>query len=167
MSCDRDQLLEALVGGELRGGAADELQSHLKRCARCRHELNWLRTEASLLRQRAGREEVAHLWNRWGPESASRPPRGWRPMAASVGLVAVLLALLVGVMRLPSHVDDAEPPPALPMLVSQPTEITPGDMSEFHPERDGESASRRCSMLPEGLGFHCGPVHRADALASR
>ena len=149
--CGRTSQLEALVHGELSHGSGADLRAHAKDCAMCRHELNWLETESSLFRQRAGRDEVAHLWS--GVERKRGAARPWRRvLVAMAAAAAVLLVAGLGVR------------PA----------VGPGGMNEETLESDalmspvlfmGEEES--CSRLPSGIGFQCAPPVPASFIASR
>jgi anti-sigma factor RsiW len=148
MTCGKPGLLEALTRGALTATTASEVEAHATTCARCRHELNWLRTERALFRARAGRDEVSHLWKGVAARTApaSRP---WKQLA--VALAAGLLALVSvqQLLRAPRGVD--QPSESEP-LASEPIESTD---------------PTACSRLPEGLGFRCTMSISDEALASR
>jgi hypothetical protein len=108
----------------------------------CRHELNWLESEAALFRQRAGRDEVAHLWE--GVQARSKPvAHPWPKMFAALAAAAALL-----LVTLPSrHVE------------SSGEEVLESD-ALMSPAL---SFDEPCSRLPSGVGFTCQP----SVLASR
>ncbi len=67
MSADcRTERLEALLEGALAPAQTDGLQAHLSACAACRHELEWLRAEQTLMDQRRRRLDASAdlLWSR-------------------------------------------------------------------------------------------------------
>jgi anti-sigma factor RsiW len=146
------------VSGELSAGAEAEARAHARQCARCRHELAWLETERRLFRQRAGRDEVTHLWKGVARRSGLVAPRRWPGLVAGVAaaLLLVVAAGSVSVRRPPGQVDDA-----LAALQSEPLESAPAALV------GGEGLDAVCSRLPTGLGFHCGPAVPASFLASR
>lgn len=163
MSCGRSHLLEALVAGELSGSGEAELRQHAKRCTRCRHELNWLETEQGLFRQRAGRDEVIHLWKGVALRSGIAAPRAWPRVLAALAVTASLgLSLAVGV-RFDAG---ARSPAELGELASAPAQ-SESIMSVGGPSLAPSEGEPACSTLPQGLGFHCGPVDAASVLASR
>jgi anti-sigma factor RsiW len=150
MTCGRPGLLEAHTRSELTAVAASELEAHVATCARCRHELNWLRTERALFRARAGRDEVAHLWQGVAARTAPRPSRLSR---FAVALAASALALLAmqQLVRAP-----------IAATVDEPTQSEP-----FASEPIESTDPTACSRLPEGLGFRCTMSISDEALASR
>jgi hypothetical protein len=153
-TCGRTPLLERLVLDEVGPALAEELHAHVAHCGRCRHELNWLESEAKLFRERAGRDEVAYLWSGVERRQRSRRrawPRVWAALAASA---AVALGLGVrswgggppeGVAAQAS-VDMSEPVMSTALTVEH---------------------TDNCSRMPEGLGFSCGPAIPASFLATR
>lgn len=167
MSCGRSQFLEALALGQASPSLEAELTIHLRSCGRCRHELRWLKTEQALFRQRAGRDEVAHLWKGVARRSGLDLPRGVWPRALAALALGAAVLLAVGPWR-------AEPPSGLtaatvivatgaPLPLDSETAMSHGPADS----REPEGRSPMCSTLPEGLGFHCGPVQRASVVASR
>jgi hypothetical protein len=153
MSCGRTHQLEAVVLGQTSHVAAAELRAHAQKCALCRHELNWLETESMLFRQRAGRDEVAHLWA--GVE-ARRQPTEARPwtrvlfaMAAAVALIFTLGTLTPRQVRYTSEG---------PETLESEMLMTPVLFRE---------ADEVCSKLPSGVGFQCAPPVPASFIASR
>ncbi len=156
--CGRTAQLEAVAMGETSPAVSMELRAHTRQCALCRHELNWLETESSLFRQRAGRDEVAELWK--GVEKRrglSVEPRSWPRVLVAMAAAAMLL-VMVG--------------RSAPQQTSMATDT-------FSPEETLESSmlmsravvffepSEPCSKLPSGVGFQCSPVVPASFLASR
>lgn len=83
-SCPSKLQLESAALGELHESRIVELETHAEGCGRCRHELNWLRTESALFAQRTAREEVSRLWE--GVAATAVPKR-------SFGLTRSVLAL--------------------------------------------------------------------------
>jgi len=156
MSCGRTSKLEALVLGELPQPAARELRLHARSCSRCRHELNWLESEQTLFRQRAGREEVAHLWAGVMARSPVKAPRAWsRVLVAIAASALVVLAggrVVLTVAHHASHTDFA---------IGQQSEA----LESFGTASAGGDL---CSMGgPGSPGFHCSAPLPASVLASR
>lgn len=143
--CGRTSQLESLLAVE-----QPELRAHAKDCALCRHELNWLETEAALFRQRAARDEVAHLWK--GVEK--RVPVEARPWPRVLVAMAAAAALLFSV-------GNASAPRGSLSTDEGPLE-SDALMSPVLSFGDGEP----CSRLPSGMGFQCKPT-LASVLASR
>jgi anti-sigma factor RsiW len=153
-ACTRTHLLEGVVNGEAAPGLALEVRAHATRCARCRHELNWLQTEQQLFRQRASRDEVAHLWKGVAQRVSPSPLRWWPRVLG--GLAAVLVLSVV----LPSWRTTTWQPEAQPRALQSESEQLESGSALSEPEPP-------CSRLPSGLGFHCGPAVPASVLASR
>lgn len=151
--CGRTHQLEAVVLGESSVVAAAELRAHAQHCPRCRHELNWLETESTLFRQRAGRDEVAHLWAGVATRSQLEAPRPWVRMLTALAAAAVLV-LFAG-----RAVSVRGPSLATAQAFAQEALETDALMS---PALFVEG-TEPCSKLPSGLGFHCS----APVLASR
>jgi hypothetical protein len=152
MTCGRTHLLEAVVSGEA-PSLEVELRAHAASCALCRHELNWLTTERALFRHRAGRDEVAHLWK--GVASAAPPPP--RPWARLMVELAAIAVLVVGLGR-------------LTQVSYRPADLAAAALeapNESEPLSSEPLLDERCSKLPTGLGFHCGPAIPASFVASR
>jgi hypothetical protein len=153
--CGRTQHLEAVVLGETPSAVAAELRSHAKHCALCRHELNWLESESAMFRQRAGRDEVAHLWKGVAQRSGLEQRRPW-------GRVLVAVAAAVALV----FVGRGSPGRAsLAANGSRPEETLESSML-MSPALFFE-ADEPCSKLPSGVGFQCSPVVPASFLASR
>lgn len=149
MTCGHSHLLDAVVAGEANAQTVLEVRAHAHGCARCRHELNWLETERSLFRQRAGRDEVAHLWAGVKPVGHAPPRR--------LALLALLAAGVVAVLGL-SRITG-------PHFTSGASELSATLQSEPLESLPDEPAA--CSVLPRGLGFQCGPAVQASFVASR
>lgn len=156
--CGRTSHLEALTRGEMPGPVAIDLRVHARQCAVCRHELNWLESEASLFRQRAGRDEVAHLWAGVANKRGLGEGRAWGRVLVAMAAAAVL-ALVVGFggtqrrslatgheLGGEALESDALMSPAL-----------------FFDEADAAP----CSKLPSGVGFSCSQPVPASFIASR
>jgi hypothetical protein len=135
--CGRTSQLESLLSHE-----SPELRTHARTCAVCRHELNWLESEATLFRQRAGRDEVAHLWA--GVQARSKPvSHPWPKMFAALAAAAALLLVTAPSRRV--AVTDEEPLESDALM---------SPVLSF---------DEPCSRLPSGMGFTCQP----SVLASR
>lgn len=151
--CGRTHQLEAVVLGEAPTAVAAELRAHAGACPRCRHELNWLETESTLFRQRAGRDEVAHLWAGVATRRQLETPRPWVRVLTALAAAAVL-ALFAGRFASPRS-----PSLATAQAFVQEAFETDALMSPaLFPE-----GNEACSRLPSGVGFHCS----APVLASR
>jgi anti-sigma factor RsiW len=166
VSCGRSHSLEALVAGEATLTLEAELRAHIKSCSRCRHELNWLETEQALIRQRAGRDEVAHLWRGVARRSGITVSRAWPGVLATLAAGATFLLLLVGLWQAPG----ASLPQGPLTLASTPmgSESSASASAAGLPGLESsESTPPVCSILPQGLGFHCSPELLASFVASR
>ncbi len=152
--CGRTQQLEAVATGEAPVALATELRAHAQHCALCRHELNWLESETALFRQRAGRDEVAHLWAGVASRSGLEAPRRW-PRALVAMAAAAALLVLVGRVE--------SPVPSL--AVAGISEAMESD-ALMSPTLFFE-AGAPCSKLPLGVGFQCSQPVPASFLASR
>ena len=93
--CGRTAHLEAVAMGEASPALGAELRAHAKQCALCRHELNWLESESALFRQRAGRDEVAHLWKGVAQRRGLEAQRSWPRVLVAMAAAAAMV-LLVG-----------------------------------------------------------------------
>ncbi len=154
--CGRTAQLEAVAMGEASTAVAHELRAHTRQCALCRHELNWLETESSMFRQRAGRDEVAELWK--GVEKRrglSVEPRSWPRVLVAMAAAAVLV-MMVG-----------RAAPQQPSMASFGAEETLESSMLASPAFLFFEPSEPCSKLPSGVGFQCSPVVPASFLASR
>lgn len=158
-TCGRTAQLESIVTGEASPAQANELRAHAQGCARCRHELNWLESEAKLFRERAARDEVAHLWTGVAARRGLSSPRPWSRVL--VGLAAMALVVL-GAGR----------------LSLEATRSSGGaDASVFQEDVGMSEATmspaltfdepQNCSRLPDGVGFRCEPAVPASFVASR
>ncbi|MFZ5445915.1 MAG: anti-sigma factor family protein [Myxococcota bacterium] len=144
--CGRTQQLEAVVSGEAPAALCAELRAHATHCPLCQHELNWLESERTLFRQRAGREEVARLWDGLTARQRASQGRRWGRVLAAMA-AAALLALFAGrgTPWAPPAIDDG--PLESDALMSPVLALT---------------NEAPCSKLPSGVGFQCTQV-----LASR
>jgi len=150
--------LELLVTNELSRSIAAELEQHVRSCPRCRHELDWLKTEQGLFRQRAGRDEVAYLWKGVAARSGLAATRVWPRVLAGLAVTAAVVLMAVGLQsRGSGELHDLATAPAQSESI-----MSMGGMS-LAPGNGGPE----CSTLPQGLGFHCGPVEDMRFLASR
>jgi hypothetical protein len=158
MTCGRTQYLEAMISGETPALEAD-LRAHAQGCALCRHELNWLQTERGLCRQRASRDEVSALWKGVALRSGTGSSRPWQRVLVGLAASALLVAGVGGLGRFASTGANAAPAPA----AVEPNESEPLSSEQvLFPSSD-----ERCSKLPTGLGFHCGPAVPASFVALR
>ncbi len=156
--CGRTQSMEAVAQGALSGPRAEELRAHARECALCRHELNWLETEATLFRHRAGREEVAQLWEGVAASRGLPAPRPWPRVLAAV---AAGLVLLVGAARLVAS------PPAGSLEARAADEQEALESQVLMTPVLFAPSETPCSRLPSGTGFRCEPAVPASFLASR
>ncbi len=120
--------------GELGPAESSQLRSHLERCVVCRHELQWLETEASLFRQREGRQLFVekHTGRRLG-------------FGGAFGLLAAAAIVLFSAYQTLSMTR----PSATPVF-------SPSDGQWSLEVQSSQSAALpQCSTLPEGVGFHC------------
>lgn len=159
--CGRTHLLDALSARELSSPIEAELRTHARQCARCRHELNWLESERRLFRHRAGRDEVAALWQ--GVEARAPLTRSPTFNRLLVALAAVLFVVL-GVSRR-TFTSPADVEPSTPMMTVSSDALAPQSVDELGVFESSEDAPA-CSQLTPGLGFHCGSV-QSSVLASR
>lgn len=143
--------------GDASPATSAELRAHAKQCALCRHELNWLESESTVFRQRAGRDEVAHLWKGVARRSGLETPRAWPRVLVALAAAAALVLVVGGVA---------------PKSVSLATD---GNRAEETLESSMLSSpaflffeeDEPCSKLPTGVGFQCSPVVPASFLAAR
>jgi anti-sigma factor RsiW len=147
--CGKTEQLEALAMGELSLSRAGELEAHTARCAACHHELNWLKSERLMFKQRLSRATVSALWNeRLATVTPAPAHRRWAlALAASV---LVMLGLSER-MRSPALPEDGA------LEISEP----PISLEAMSLEQ-----ARGCSELQPGVGFACGPFLPAS-FASR
>lgn len=154
--CGRTSQLEALVRGEVPGPVASDLRAHAKSCAVCRHELNWLESESSLFRQRAGRDEVAHLWAGVANKRGLNESRPWSRVLVAMAAAAVL-ALVVGLGGAGQR-NALSPTRAMDEVFETDALMSPALILD-----DAEP----CSKLPSGVGFSCSQPVPASFVASR
>lgn len=155
--CGRTTQLEAVALGEVAPALATELRTHTSHCALCRHELNWLESESALFRQRAGRDEVEHLWKGVAQRSGLETPRSWpRGLVALAAAAVLMLVLGSGTPRQTS----------MATVGAQSEEALESSML-MSPAFLFFRAEEPCSRLPIGVGFQCSPVVPASFLASR
>jgi hypothetical protein len=156
--CGRTAQLEALAMGEAAPALVAELRAHSKQCALCRHELNWLESESTMFRQRAGRDEVAHLWKGVAQRRGLEVPRAWPRVLVAMAAAAALV-LLVGRV--------APKPVSLATDGSRTEQEALESSMLMSPGSFFFEADEPCSKLPSGVGFQCSPVVPASFLASR
>ncbi|MCC6332693.1 MAG: hypothetical protein IT380_01745 [Myxococcales bacterium] len=158
-TCGYSSSLESVVAGDAPAALATELRAHAAHCARCRHELNWLETEARLFRERAARDEVSALWKGVAQRRGLAHTRPWSRVLVAV---AASLLMLLGAGRLilgaTSH-GGADAPVFLDEARMSEPLMTPA--LTLVEERDN------CSRLPDGVGFRCEPAIPASFIASR
>lgn len=144
--------------GEASPAVALELRAHTRQCALCRHELNWLESESALFRQRAGRDEVAHLWKGVAQRSGLETPvHSWPRVLVAMAAAAVLLVM----------VGRAAPRPVSMATDGSRQEETLESSMLMSPAFLFFEDAEPCSKLPSGVGFQCSPVVPASFLASR
>lgn len=158
--CGRTQSMEAVALGEVTGARAEELRAHARECALCRHELNWLESEATLFRHRAGRDEVAQLWAGVAAARALDAPRPWPRVLAAM---AAGLLLLLGAGRL---VAAATPLSHEARAAAEEAEALE-TQALMSPVLFTNAGDESCSRLPSGTGFRCEPMVPASFLAAR
>jgi hypothetical protein len=148
-SCPSRTQLEAAVLGEAPAARLVELDAHAQGCARCRHELNWLRAESALFAQRHARDEVSRLWESVDARSTSkrgrRLTRAMLAIAASL-LVAIAAGRLGAGARMSPH-NGSEPVPMSLEMMSV------------------DQAGREIATMPcytPGFGIACGEVQYAS-----
>jgi hypothetical protein len=111
--CLPRERLEAAVLGEEPEALLEDIEVHAEGCARCRHELSWLRTEVAMFSQRAAREEVGRLW-----EGVVSKRDDQRPRRVTRTLLALAASVFVAVSfggRLLQHSRSHSSEDALPM----------------------------------------------------
>ncbi len=94
-TCPTRIQLEAAVMGEVPEGRLSDCETHAEHCARCRHELNWLRSEQAMFGQRAAREEVSRLWE-GAPRRKEARAEGFVTRALLAVGATVLFAVTIG-----------------------------------------------------------------------
>lgn len=158
MSCAHAHQLETVAAGEAPPALEAEVAAHARGCQRCRQELQWLKTEQALFRLRAGRDEVAHLWQGVARRRGFAPPRAWGRVLGGLAAAAVLV---VGLGLVAGRGAPGSEPAAAAFSASEPgVSVDPVSFPV-------DDASEPCSRLPEGVGFHCTPALQASTLASR
>lgn len=151
--CGRTQNLEAVVHGDVAPSVAIDLRRHAQQCALCRHELNWLESESALFKQRAGRDEVARLWQGVADRRGLEQERPWVRMMMAAAAAALLMMFAGRITPVPTGVS----PVGEEQLASE------GLMSPMLDFGDAEP----CSRLPTGMGFQCSQPVPASFLAAR
>ncbi len=128
-SCRQTEHLEKLAAGEVLPLEANALHAHLSECAVCRNEFRWLQTEYQLVAQRRASSLAAR----------APAPLSWRHG------IAIAAAAVLAVAFAQSRSD----------LSVEAIAYEPFESREMPVLESKESMPRRCSVLPEGLGFHC------------
>ncbi|MEW5742644.1 MAG: hypothetical protein AB1938_27250 [Myxococcota bacterium] len=157
-TCGRTSLLESLVTGEAPAALEAELRAHAGACARCRHELNWLESEAKLFRERAARDEVSELWKGVAQRRGLSNARPWSRVLVAV---AASLLVLLGAGRVMLGVSSQGGVDA--SVFSDEAGMSEPLMSPVLTLEQREN----CSRLPDGVGFRCEPAIPASFIASR
>jgi Putative zinc-finger len=140
--CRQTELLDQLAAGELSLPEAGALKAHLGECAVCRNEFRWLQTEYQIVAQR--RDAVL--------AARARTPLSWRHG------IAIAAAAILAVAFAHTRTD----------LSNGAASHGPFESTEIPVLESRESAPRSCSVLPEGLGFHCSlPVNVVASTDSR
>jgi hypothetical protein len=154
--CGKTDQLEAAVLGSGGEGQRAELLSHAERCAVCRHELNWLRSEAVLFEQRRQRDEIERLWK--GVERRS----GARAGGLRRGLLATAAMMLVGLglgARLVSHRASGD---SLGGELQMSVESMPAvDLGSVLASVERGPTLGACVMMTPGVGIACDADLRA------
>jgi hypothetical protein len=143
-TCLPRERLESAVMGEAPEGLLSDIEQHAEGCARCRHELSWLRTEVVLFSQRAAREEVSRLW-----EGVAKEPDVRRPRRISRALLAIAASVFVAITvggKLLVHQHSRGGDESLPMSL----ETMSVDLPQY---ASADVASMPCYTL--GSGFAC------------
>ncbi|MFP3905162.1 MAG: zf-HC2 domain-containing protein [Armatimonadota bacterium] len=107
MNCKNIQKrLSAYVVGDLDTQTREEIETHLRSCPDCRHELQVLRRTEELLQPIQMTDPPAGMWEQIEGRLTPRPVRvrptvpTWRrmlkPALAGVAIAAILLAVIVG-----------------------------------------------------------------------
>ena len=149
-TCPSRLQLESAVLGEVHPSRVAEFDAHAESCARCRHELNWLRTETTLFAQRTAREEVSRLWE--SVDARSQSKRGARLTRAMFAIAATVLLAVVGARFMSSAGR------SVPRAHLEPVPMSLETMS-VDPAAD-EVASMPC--YTPGFGIACGEVQYAS-----
>jgi anti-sigma factor RsiW len=158
-TCGRTAVLESIVAGEAPAALAAELRAHATNCARCRHELNWLETEARLFRERAARDEVSELW--MGVARRRGMANAW-PWSRVLMAFAASVLVLLGASRLVLGQPGSQGGTDASSLVDE-VGMSEPLMSPVLSWGEREN----CSRMPDGVGFRCEPAIAASFLASR
>lgn len=101
-ACRREDL-EALVSDELLAPQVNALMLHVATCAECRNELDWLRTEQTLLQRRRMQQRSLSpaLWEGVAARVHQAPRgRGWSRIPAALRPLAAAAAVILGVFSL-------------------------------------------------------------------
>lgn len=151
--CPTRLQLEAAVLGEVHEGRVAELDAHADGCPRCRHELNWLRTESALFAQRTAREEVSRLWEAVDARAQSKRTGGiTRTMLA---IAASLMVAVVGARFVSSS------GPRSARHNNEPVPMSLEMMSVDQASADGDTLATMPCFTP-GFGIACGEVQYAS-----
>ncbi|MBL8958137.1 MAG: hypothetical protein JNK82_45615 [Myxococcaceae bacterium] len=146
--CPTKLQLEAAVLGEAPAGRLDELDAHADGCARCRHELSWLRAESAMFAQRHARDEVSRLWESVGERRAEK--RSGRLTRAMFAIAAsLILAVVAGRFGATGRAGSQMHAESVPMSLET-MSVDRGD---------GELATMPC--YTPGFGIACGEVEYA------
>ncbi len=153
-NCPSKVQLEAAVLGEVPDGRVAELDAHASGCARCRHELNWLRAESTLFAQRTAREEVSRLWD--AVDARANAKRGRGLTRTMLALAASLLVAIVGVRFVGAAGRGSD------RARSEPVPMSLEMMSVDWSADSGDSAPATMPCYTPGFGIACGEVQYAS-----
>ncbi len=94
MHPSRDELIDLLDGG-----GAPETEAHVASCASCTREMKGMRELATALRDLPPHRPPSDGWPALKRELKQSPTAGWLPTAVAVGLLALLSASFVVLIR--------------------------------------------------------------------
>jgi len=148
--CPSRLQLESAVLGDAPAGRLGEYDAHASSCARCRHELNWLRAESALFAQRHAREEVSRLWETVDAKNASKRGRGLTRVMLAIA-ASLLVAIAAGRFGSGSRGGPHKSSEPVPMSL---------EMMSVDQGGSGELATMPC--YTPGFGIACGEVEYAS-----
>ncbi len=148
-SCPSRLQLESAVLGEAPAGRLTELDAHAESCARCRHELNWLRAESALFAQRHARDEVSRLWESVDSKSTAKRSRGLTRAMLAIA-ASLLVAIAVGRVGTGSRGGSHKSLEPVPMSL------------EMMSVDQGSSGVATMPCYTPGFGIACGEVEYAS-----
>ena len=151
-ACPTRLQLEAAVLGETAEARLVDLENHAEGCARCRHELAWLRTESAMFAQRAAREEVSRLWESVDARPDSKRGRGLARAVLAIA-ASVLLAVVAGRLGVSSRGMSRQSAEPVPMSLEMMSVDFGGPSSD---------AVQSEPCFTPGFGIACGEVQYAS-----